>query len=89
MHGILILSFIYFVSTEEAIYANDDDNDTSIKPTVFEKFCPFKQIPRCDPQYPYRKLDGSCNNLNVPWLGQSEKPFKRWLDADYSDCNFY
>ena len=50
-----------------------------------EKFCPFKASITCDLQYPYRKLDGSCNNLKMAWWGQSEKAFKRWLKPEYSD----
>lgn len=49
------------------------------------RFCPFKTASNCDPQFPYRSLDGSCNNLRNVWWGQSEMPFKRFLDADYSD----
>ena len=50
-----------------------------------EKFCPFKKPLNCNPQFPYRTLDGSCNNLQNTWWGRSEAPFKRWLSADYSD----
>ena len=51
------------------------------------RFCPFKNAVKCDVQFPYRSLDGSCNNLNNLWWGQSETPFKRYLEADYSDRN--
>lgn len=50
-----------------------------------EKFCPFKNPPTCDPNFPYRTFDGSCNNLNQTWWGQAGTPFKRWTQADYSD----
>jgi len=50
------------------------------------RFCPFKQQQtKCDPQFPYRSFDGSCNNLNNFWWGRAESPFKRFLDPDYSD----
>jgi len=50
-----------------------------------EKFCPFKEQIACDPNFPYRSLDGSCNNLKNPWWGKAGTPFKRWMSADYSD----
>jgi peroxidase len=49
------------------------------------KFCPFKTSPTCDPNFPYRTLDGSCNNMNQTWWGMAGTPFKRWTPADYSD----
>jgi len=49
------------------------------------RFCPFKSSVKCDPQFPYRQIDGSCNNLDNLWWGQAEMPFKRFIDADYSD----
>jgi hypothetical protein len=54
------------------------------------RFCPFKQQQqtKCDPQFPYRSLDGSCNNLNNFWWGRAESPFKRYLDPDYSDRKY-
>lgn len=48
-------------------------------------FCPFQQPVRCDPKETYRRFDGSCNNLEVPWWGQSDTPYKRWLNPAYSD----
>lgn len=50
-----------------------------------EKFCPFKKQIVCDTQFPYRSLDGSCNNLNNTWWGKTGTPYKRWMPADYSD----
>jgi hypothetical protein len=50
-----------------------------------DRFCPFAVPVTCDPNTPYRTFDGSCNNLKVPWWGQSNTPYKRWLAPDYSD----
>ena len=50
-----------------------------------DKFCPFKKTVDCVGDFPYRSLDGSCNNLNSTWWGKSGTPFKRWLPADYGD----
>ena len=49
------------------------------------RFCPFKKAIACDPTYPYRTLDGSCNNLRKVWWGKAEAPFKRYLEPDYAD----
>ncbi len=53
------------------------------------RFCPFKTSVKCDPQFPYRQIDGSCNNLDNLWWGQAEMPFKRFIDADYSDRKLF
>ncbi len=53
------------------------------------RFCPFKNMTQCNPQYPYRSFDGSCNNLKNPWWGQAEMPFKRWLRPDYADSKLF
>lgn len=50
-----------------------------------EKFCPFKEPVKCNPFFPYRTFDGSCNNEKNPWWGKSGSPFKRWTPPDYSD----
>jgi len=49
------------------------------------KFCPFKKEIECSPEFPYRSLDGSCNNIENPWWGKAGTPFRRWMSADYSD----
>jgi hypothetical protein len=51
------------------------------------KFCPFKGEIACDPTFPYRKLDGTCNNLVNLWWGRKESPYKRLLEPDYADSN--
>ena len=33
----------------------------------------------------YRSIDGSCNSLVTPQLGQSSTPFQRIVEADYGD----
>jgi len=53
------------------------------------RFCPFKASVKCDPEFPYRQTDGSCNNLDNLWWGQAETPFKRFIEADYSDRKLF
>lgn len=48
-------------------------------------FCPFNKTIRCDTSFPYRTLDGSCNNLGNLWWGQAETPYKRLMEPDYAD----
>lgn len=49
------------------------------------RFCSFQSDIECDPNFPYRQLNGSCNNLNNLWWGKAETPYKRYLDSDYAD----
>ncbi|XP_064106255.1 LOW QUALITY PROTEIN: chorion peroxidase-like [Macrobrachium nipponense] len=39
----------------------------------------------CDPSSPYRKLDGSCNNLANSFWGAAFRPYRRDLRAEYDD----
>lgn len=50
-------------------------------------FCPYESQPvrPCDPLYPYRSLDGSCNNLNQASWGRMRSPFRRLLRPAYDD----
>jgi hypothetical protein len=52
------------------------------------RFCGFKGEIKCDPNFPYRQLNGSCNNLDGArlWWGKAEMPYKRYLPTDYGDC---
>ena len=49
------------------------------------EYCPFAEKPICDSKSFYRTIDGSCNNLQNPWWGKRETPFKRLLEAAYTD----
>lgn len=49
------------------------------------EFCPFNQTIKCNLHVRYRKIDGSCNNLQVPLIGKSNTPFKRYLLPMYED----
>ncbi len=54
---------------------------------VPELYCPkhnYKYY-KCDDTYPYRNLDGACNNLYVPWWGKRETPYERILAPEYAD----
>lgn len=76
-----------------------DENDraciVSSKPKYSDQFqtqlkprCRIPDPPHCDYQYPYRMVDGSCNNLYNPLLGKSVTPQSRILPNAYDDCKF-
>ena len=39
----------------------------------------------CNMTSPYRTIDGSCNNLNNPLWGRSNRPHRRFLKSVYMD----
>ncbi|KAM3855004.1 myeloperoxidase-like [Vipera latastei] len=39
----------------------------------------------CDEKNPYRTITGECNNLRIPTLGASNRPYARWLPQEYED----
>ncbi|XP_023931566.1 peroxidasin-like, partial [Lingula anatina] len=62
---------------------------TSFTPTfdgigISPNVCPTETY-SCDPYAKYRTINGSCNNLRNPGWGQSFKPMRRLLPANYGD----
>ncbi|CAG7729964.1 unnamed protein product [Allacma fusca] len=55
----------------------------SFSSTALGQTCPPN--PPCGVSSRYRTLDGSCNNLQIPKLGQSTTPLLRLLPPDYAD----
>lgn len=47
--------------------------------------CPYEDKIECSYDAPYRKLDGSCNNLKHPKWGSFGCPLKRILQPQYED----
>nr|XP_034316533.1 peroxidase-like protein isoform X2 [Crassostrea gigas] len=58
---------------------------TSFQRNIGE-FCEVQKPPVCDHRYPYRAVDGSCNNLYNPLLGKSLTPQSRILRNAYDNC---
>ncbi|EFX87542.1 hypothetical protein DAPPUDRAFT_221514 [Daphnia pulex] len=59
-----------------SLSADDASNRQSALPSLLP----------CDPNYPYRSFDGSCNNLNNPRYGQANTLYQRLIaPATYSD----
>lgn len=50
--------------------AQDDEGDAS----------PCMDPPSCDPNHPFRSIDGSCNNLGNPNWGRAGMPFMRLVE---------
>ncbi|KAK3092471.1 hypothetical protein FSP39_003219 [Pinctada imbricata] len=50
-----------------------------------QHFCTVQRTYNCYPDYPYRTIDGSCNNLDHPDWGQSFQPQRRLLPPAYDD----
>ena len=55
------------------------------EPNSVPILCTFTEPINCDVNFPYRTLDGSCNNLGVNWMGKAKTPYKRILRAAYAD----
>lgn len=46
------------------------------------------EVPDCDPSYPYRSYNGSCNNLQYPLMGKKLTVYSRILSPDYEDGKY-
>lgn len=49
-----------------------------------DRYCPKMNI-KCDRYEHYRRIDGSCNNLQYTWWGKAGSPYTRILKAEYDD----
>ena len=47
--------------------------------------CPFRTNIFCNPSDRFSAIDGSCNNLQQPWFGKAETPYKRYMSPAYDD----
>jgi hypothetical protein len=47
--------------------------------------CPFRLNTACNPSDRFSQIDGSCNNVQNPWFGKSETPYKRYMTPSYDD----
>lgn len=56
-----------------------------VSKTRADDYCPNARQIYCDFNYPFRALDGSCNNKLHTWWGQSATPFRRLLPPVYDD----
>src|SRR5687768_2127072 len=55
----------------------------SIRNTKLQDTCP--PLSRCNPRWPYRTNDGSCNNEKHPDFGKAGTAFQRVLENKYTD----
>ncbi|KAF8771498.1 Peroxidase like protein [Argiope bruennichi] len=58
-------------------------NNPENNPNGFSDCEPSQPI-KCDPNYPYRTMNGKCNNLRYPLWGAANQCFRRHLPAVYT-----
>lgn len=83
------LDAIQQLSTSSGISAQDILKSEQWRDSLgveFRKYCDEKASHfHCDPESPYRTIDGSCNNLGHPAWGMTGMPQKRFLSPAYDD----
>jgi len=78
---IALAAYKELMSTEKTVALGYSNKPAKIP----APFCPKEDYIYCNPSYPYRSFNGSCNNLQYPWWGMAESPYKRLLQQDYDD----
>uniref|UniRef100_A0A023FD43 Putative animal heme peroxidase n=1 Tax=Amblyomma cajennense TaxID=34607 RepID=A0A023FD43_AMBCJ len=64
------------------------DNATEVRDEVLAKLnasLSCAPTPECNESYPYRAIDGSCNNVNHPDWGKRDSCLRRVLSPSYAD----
>ncbi|KAG9511035.1 Thyroid peroxidase, partial [Fragariocoptes setiger] len=91
-HSMCSLSSMYKVNTGDPLEASDSmeilsrvdlHSGSHVRSAISR--CQEDQVMMCDPEFPYRMSDGSCNNLHHPTWGKANTCFARLLPPDYSD----
>lgn len=80
-----MLSAVYKVQNSEL--SEDERNQVMLTATMPAHYCPGHDYYyyKCDEEFPYRKIDGSCNNLYIPWWGKTLTPYDRLFGQAYDD----
>lgn len=78
-------SFMLSLKVHNFLNRNESVLKSSLNMKAPAEFCPFKESLNCDAHIHYRTFDGSCNNLQVPLIGRSNTPYKRYLLPKYQD----
>lgn len=71
--------------TKEALAGKQFDFNSLANIQAPNELCPFKANLFCSPNTRFSQVDGSCNNLQQPWMGKAETPYKRYLQPAYGD----
>ena len=62
-----------------------DEINTLAHTLLRQKSCYHPPMKNCSQDQPYRTYDGTCNNVDHPYLGASHQPLRRLLSPAYSD----
>ena len=91
----IIISNIFIDPIRFRLRINTDDlyRCPGVIPMWHEMISPYcrRREAVCNATSRYRTIDGSCNNLNRPLWGRSNRPHRRFLPSVYMDgmqCDF-
>ena len=80
-----ITSFVIDFTEKESI-EGIKKRETASALKVDTIYCPFNlHGTKCNPRSLYQTYDGTCNNLENPFYGKSNTPYKRFLSPSYDD----
>lgn len=77
----VIITAVVLLEQQQA-WAQQTDKFDPLQPVGT---CTRVSTPVCNVNKRYSEIDGSCNNLKVPWTGRSNTPYKRYLPNSYDD----
>jgi hypothetical protein len=91
MTGLSIIWYMYTCSYSLGVGPDEMKTCPGLNMICHELISPFcvRRDVICDPTAKYRTIDGSCNNLQNPLWGRSNRPHRRFLKAQYMDGMYW